>query len=352
MIIPVILSGGSGTRLWPLSRASRPKQLLPLTGDRTMLQLTAMRVGDKSGFARPIAVANARHAEEIERQLAEIGLEAAALVLEPAGRNTAPAIALAALAAPADALMLVMPSDHLIQNTEAFVDAVEAARGAAEAGWLVTFGVTPDRPETGYGYIKQGEAVAPGVRRADRFLEKPDADTAAGLIADGSHLWNAGIFLFRAEAYLAALQRHAPEVLESVRAAYAGRREEGGRIHPEAQAFAASPSISIDYAVMEKAERVAVVPVSMGWSDIGSWDVLHEIGGKDERGNLVAGDALAIDSSNCLVRSDGPIVVTVGVEDLIVIASGDAVLIVPRGQSQRVREAVEALEARGGSPLE
>ena len=349
MIIPVILSGGSGTRLWPLSRAARPKQLLPLTSDRTMLQLTAMRVEAKSGFAAPIVVANARHAEEIERQLAEMGSNAAALVLEPAGRNTAPAIALAALAARADALMLVMPSDHLIRDTQAFLQAVEGARGPAEAGWLVTFGVTADRPETGYGYIREGEPVAPGVRRAERFLEKPDAASAARLIAEGSHHWNAGIFLFRADAYLAALQRHAPDVLEAVHAAFAGRREEGTRILPEPQAFAASPSISIDYAVMEKAERVAVVPVSMGWSDIGSWDVLHEIGGKDERGNLVAGDALAIDSSNCLVRSDGPAVVTVGVEDLIVIASGDAVLIVPRGQSQRVREAVEALEARGGT---
>ena len=355
MIIPVILSGGSGTRLWPLSRAARPKQLLPLLSDRTMLQLTAMRVGGKAGFARPIAVANARHADEIERQLAEIGLDAAALVLEPEGRNTAPAIALAALAAPAEALILVMPSDHLIRDVQAFLEAVEAAQDAAGAGWLVTFGVTPDRPETGYGYIRQGEAVAPGVRRAEQFLEKPDAATAARLIAEGSHLWNAGIFLFRADSYLDALKRHAPELLEAVGAAYAGRREEGTRILPEAQAFAASPSISIDYAVMEKAERVAVVPVSIGWSDIGSWDVLHEIGDRDERGNLVAGDAIAIDSRNCLVRSDGPAVVTIGVEDLIVIASGDAVLIVPRGQSQRVREAVEAVEAlnaRGRSSIE
>lgn len=348
MIIPVILSGGSGTRLWPLSIAARPKQLLPLTDERTMLQLTALRVAGKDGFAPPIVVANAQHADEIDRQLAAIGCVGAALILEPAGRNTAPAIALAALAAPADALVLAMPSDHLIREPEAFLAAVQAARAAAEQGWLVTFGIAPDRPETGYGYIRQGPEVAPDVRRADRFLEKPDAATAAALVADGNHFWNAGIFLFRADTYLAALSLHAPDVLQAARAAHAAGRREAGRFLPDAQAFARSPSISIDYAVMEKAERVAVVPVSMGWSDIGSWDALHELGEKDARDNLVSGDALAIDSANCLLRSDGPTIITVGVEDLIVVASKEAVLIVPRSQSQRVREAVEALAARSG----
>jgi mannose-1-phosphate guanylyltransferase/mannose-1-phosphate guanylyltransferase/mannose-6-phosphate isomerase len=348
-IIPVILSGGAGTRLWPLSRAARPKQLLPLTGERTMLQLTAERTTGE--FAPPFVIANAAHAHEIERQLAEIGVAPAALVLEPAARNTAPAIALAAALAPPEALLLVMPSDHLIRDRDAFLAAVRTAEPAARDGWLVTFGITPDRPETGYGYIRAGEAIAPGVLRAERFLEKPDAATAAALVADGQHSWNAGIFLFRADALLAALGDHAPDVLRAVELAIAARGGEGAHVLPGADAFAEAPSISIDYAVMERADRVALVPVSMGWSDIGSWDALHEVGDKDEAANQLAGDAIAIDSANCLIRTDGPAVITVGVQDLIVIATSEAVLVVPRGESQRVKEAVEALKARGGKGL-
>jgi mannose-1-phosphate guanylyltransferase/mannose-1-phosphate guanylyltransferase/mannose-6-phosphate isomerase len=315
-----------------------------------MLQLTAKRVHGAEGFAPIMVVANAGHADEIEAELAEIGAPADLLVLEPVARNTAPAIAIAALLAPEEAPLLVMPSDHLILDTPAFLEAVAAALPAANAGWLVTFGVTPDRPETGYGYIKQGDAVAPGVRHADSFLEKPDALTAAAFLADGLHYWNAGIFLFRAGAYLDALERYAPDVLSAARTSILNADRAGARVAPEASAFAASPSISIDYAVMEQAEEVAVVPVSMGWSDIGSWDALHEMGEKDVFGNIVAGNALLIDGSNSLVRSDGPSVVAIGVEDLIVIASGDAVLIVPRGESQRVREGVEALKSRRSRP--
>lgn len=347
MITPVILSGGSGTRLWPLSRVARPKQFLPLTGERTMLQMTALRTRNADLFARSIVVASAQNASEIERQLEEVDSAPAMLVLEPAARNTAAAIALAALLAPADAPLLVIPSDHLIRDVDAFLAAVEIARPVAEEGWLVTFGIKPERAETGYGYIRQGESIAPGVQRVDRFLEKPNAETAAALIADGRHLWNGGIFLFRSDAYVAALEAHAPDVLEACRAAIAGKEPDAGRLSPDAQAFARSPGISIDYAVMEKADRVAVVPVSMGWSDIGSWDALHEIGEKDSAGNLVVGEAVAVDSSNSLIRSTGPTVVAVGVEDLIVIATEDAVLVVPRGESQRVREAVAALKARG-----
>ena len=347
MITPVILSGGSGTRLWPLSLPERPKQFLPLTGVETMLQLTALRIAGAEDFAPLMVVASERHADEIERQLADVDAAPATLVLEPSARNTAPAVALAALLAPADAPMLVMPSDHLIGDRGAFLAALRSALPAVEGGWLVTFGITPDRAETGYGYIRQGDPIAGGAHRAERFLEKPDAATAAMLVADGRHVWNAGIFLFRPEAYLAALEAHAPQVLAAAEAALVGLRREGARVLPEAGAFAGSPSISIDYAVMEKAERVAVVPVSMHWSDIGSWDALHELGDKDESGNLIAGDALAVASRNCLLRSEGPRIVTVGVENLIVVASGDTVLIVPRGQSQRVREAVEALEPRG-----
>ncbi|HEV2544776.1 MAG TPA: mannose-1-phosphate guanylyltransferase/mannose-6-phosphate isomerase [Methylobacterium sp.] len=340
-VTPVILSGGAGTRLWPLSVPDRPKQLLALTGDLTMLQMTALRAAEP-----PIVVAGQGHADEVERQLAQVGVALRSLVLEPAGRNTAPAIALAALLAPPDAPLLVMPSDHLIADLESFEEAVEAALAVAADGWLVTFGITPERPETGYGYIERGERVGERVHRAVSFREKPDAATAAAYLADGKHLWNGGIFLFRRDVFLEALEAHAPEVLAAAEAAVAGRRDEGRRIYPDGTAFAASPAISIDYAVMEKAERIAVAPVAMGWSDLGSWDALYEAAAKDGDGNVVGGEALAVGSGGCLIRSDGPVVTAVGVHDLVIVATKDAVLVLPRGETQRVREAVEALKAR------
>jgi mannose-1-phosphate guanylyltransferase len=338
-IVPVILSGGSGTRLWPMSRGEQPKQFLALTGERTMMQLTLDRVA--SGFANPIIVANAAHVGLIETQLEG---RAATLILEPAARNTAPAIALAALAAnPGDAL-LVMPSDHAIADVPAFMAAIDAVAPLVDRGWLATFGITPDAPETGYGYIRIGEEEAPGVHRVDRFVEKPDRTTAEAMLAQSGYVWNGGIFLFRADAYLRALASHSSAMLDAVRAAYEGAAREGTHILPDANAFAASPSDSIDYAVMEKADRVAVVPVSMGWSDIGSWDALHALRHVD--GDAHAGDVLAIDTANCLFHSDGMKIAAVGVKDLIVVASGDTVMIVPRGQSQNVKRIVEALKAR------
>jgi mannose-1-phosphate guanylyltransferase len=338
-IVPVILSGGSGTRLWPMSRAERPKQFLPLTGDRTMMQLTLDRVAE--GFADPIIVANAAHVALIEAQLEG---RAARLILEPAARNTAPAIALAALAAnPSDAL-LVMPSDHAIADVPAFMAAIDAVTPLVDRGWLATFGITPDAPETGYGYIRIGEEEAPGVHRVDRFVEKPDAITAEAMLAQGGYVWNGGIFLFRADAYLRALAAHSPVMLDAVRSAYEESAKNGAHILPDAEMFAASPSDSIDYAVMEKADRVAVVPVSMGWSDIGSWDALHALRHVD--GDAHTGDVLAIDTENCLFHSDGLKIAAVGVKDLIVVASGDTVMVVPRGQSQDVKRIVEALKAR------
>lgn len=338
-IVPVILSGGSGTRLWPMSRAEQPKQFLPLTGDRTMMQLTLDRVAD--GFAPPVIVANAAHAGLIERQLE--GAQAT-IILEPAARNTAPAIALAALAvAPADAL-LVMPSDHVITDVSAFRAAIGAVQPLVDRGWLATFGITPDAPETGYGYIAMGAEEAPGVYRVSRFVEKPDRETAEAMLTQGGYVWNGGIFLFRADAYLRALGSHAPAMLDAARAAFEGARHDGRHVYPDPAAFAASPADSIDYAVMEKAVkdqgRVAVVPVSMGWSDIGSWDALHALDATHR------GDVLAIDTENCLIRSDGLKVAAVGVSDLIVVASGDTVMIVPRGRSQDVKRIVEALKAR------
>ena len=349
-IIPVILSGGSGMRLWPLSRIGRPKQLIALTGERTMLQLTALRTVDAARFAPPLVVASAEHADAIETQLAEVGIAPDRLILEPAARNTAPAIALAALNADPDSLLLVMPSDHVVRDNAAFLAAVEAARPLAAEDWLVTFGIRPDRPETGYGYIRRGGALGPGVFEAERFIEKPDRATAEAFLADGGYDWNGGIFLFRAGAYLAALERHAPYLLPDIRAAVAGQSLSGARAYPDAQGFARVPGQSIDHAVMEKSGRVAVVPVAMGWSDIGSWEALHAIGDKDAGDNVLAGDVVAIDSTGCLVRSDGPVIVTLAVEDLVVVATERSVLIVPRAESQRVGEAVDALVARGHRP--
>ena len=348
-IVPVVLSGGSGTRLWPMSRPERPKQLLALTAEETMLQLTVRRVAMREGFAAPIVVANAAHADEIELQLAASGDPPQALILEPMGRNTAPAIALAALSAGGgDAPLLVMPSDHVIADPDSFHAAVEAALPLVRDGWLATFGIAPDAPETGYGYIAVGAALAEGVHRVARFIEKPPRDVAEAMLAAGGHVWNGGIFLFRADAYLAALAEHAPDMLAAATRAMAEARHVGARVWPDAEAFAASPADSIDYAVMEKASRVAVVPVSMGWSDVGSWDALHAISALDGDGNAHrgagGGEVIAIDTANCFVQADGTRVALVGVSNLIVVASGGDVLILPSGRSQDVKRIVEALK--------
>lgn len=342
-VTPVILCGGAGTRLWPLSRKDRPKQLLALTGAETMLRLTARRVGDAGLYAPPLIVGGADQAAGIE---AEVD---GTVILEPAARNTAPAIALAALNVAPETVLLVLPSDQTIADGAGFDAAVRRALPFAREGWIVTFGMTPDRPETGYGYIQRGAELADGVFAVGRFVEKPDAATAAGYLAAGGHDWNGGIFLMRADVLIAGLARHAPEILAAARNAVAGQRQEGRRIRPEPDAFAAAPSVSIDYALMEKADKVAVVPVAIGWSDIGSFAALHDHAVQDADGNVVSGEAIAIDLSNCLIRSDGPLVAAVGVENLIVVATGDAVLIVPKDQSQRVKEIVDRLKAEGRS---
>jgi mannose-1-phosphate guanylyltransferase/mannose-1-phosphate guanylyltransferase/mannose-6-phosphate isomerase len=324
-IRPVILSGGAGTRLWPLSRADRPKQFLALAGEESLLRATARRA---AAWGAPIVVAGREQALAVRAEVPD-----ARLVLEPCARGTAAAVALAARAAGEGELLLVMPSDHHIEDEAAFRDAVATAAPLARQGWLVTFGIAPDRPETGYGYIRRGEALATGAYRAARFAEKPDRATAEAWLDEGGWDWNAGIFLFGREAILDALRSHAPELLAAV---------EGD--------FAEAPAESIDKAVMEKAAKVAVVPAAMGWSDIGSWEALHALGPLDPNGNLLAGDVVAPDSRGCLVRSDGPVVVALGVEDLVIVATERAVLVVPRGESQRVREAIAALEARRQRP--
>jgi mannose-1-phosphate guanylyltransferase len=341
-IVPVILSGGSGTRLWPMSRPAMPKQLLALTAEETMLQLTARRAHGEA-FAAPIVVASARHADHVDEQLAAVGAAPQAVILEPVARNTAPAIALAALAAGAEDALLVMPSDHVIVDVAAFHAAIEAAMPLVADGWLVTFGIAPDAPETGYGWIKIGEPLATGIHRVARFVEKPIRERAEEMLASGDHAWNGGIFLFRADIFLGELAAHAPGMLTAAQDAMRAARRNGNRIYPDEAAFTASPSDSIDYAVMERAERVAVVPVDMGWSDVGSWDALHAISERDAEGNAHQGEVLAIDTRDCLIRSDGIRISAVGISDLIVVASGNDVLILPRGRSQEVKKLIEAI---------
>ena len=275
-ITPVILSGGGGTRLWPMSTPECPKQFLKLAGDATMFQMTLARVMDRDFFTPPLVVGNGAHAALIAAQAQEAGIADARVILEPCARNTAPAIALAALAVDdVKAPMLVMPSDHLIADVPAFHAAIMAALPLVEQGWLVTFGIEPTAPETGFGYIRIGAELAASVSRVERFVEKPDAATAQAMIDAGNHAWNGGIFLFRADVYLGALASLAPDILHAAQSAMAKAETSGATIRPDASAFAASPADSIDYAVMEKADRVAVAPVGMGWSDVGSWDSLY-----------------------------------------------------------------------------
>ena len=345
-VVPVIISGGAGTRLWPLSRPALPKQLLALAGDLTMLQMTAERLAGWRRAGPPIVVANAAHAEDVRQQLAAIAVEPRQLILEPKGRNTAPALALAALACGKDEILFVMPSDHFIGAPERLRAAIEAGLPLAEDNWLVTFGIEPESPETGYGYIRRGAPVIEGVFAAAQFTEKPDFTTARSFLASGEYFWNAGLFLFRAGAMLEALRLHAPDVLEAASAAYRERSETGRAAAIEESAFCRAPAISIDYAVMEKAARVAVVPVSMSWSDIGSWDALFDLLPGDSSGNRVAGEAVLQDVRNSLIQSEGPVVAALGVEDLIIVATPEAVLVLPRGRSQEIKALVDELKAR------
>src|SRR5947208_11512058 len=350
MIHPVILSGGSGTRLWPMSRSLYPKQLLALVGERSLLQETAHRVAGDAGFAAPLIIANEEHRFIIAEQLREIGAVADALMLEPVGRNTAPAACVAALriaASEADALMLVMASDHVIADLAAFRAAIDRAAAAGRAGRLVSLGIRPERPETGYGYIAAGAPIegVEGAFAVSRFVEKPDSATAERYLASGEYFWNSGIFLFPAALYLAELGRLRPEMLAACEAALAGERAETDFIRLDKAAFAECPSDSIDYAVMEHTKRAAVVPVGMGWSDLGSWDALWEMSARDERGNALSGNVVAEATTNCYLRSEAGLVAAVGVEDLVVVATDDAVMVAPRNRTQEVKNLVTRLLA-------
>ena len=347
-IVPVILSGGSGTRLWPLSREAYPKQFLPLVGDETMLQETWRRVAGQTPHA-PIFVGNHDHRFMIAEQLREAGAAPAATILEPFGRNTAPAIAIAALEATADGadpLLLVLPSDHVVGEVAAFHAAVREDAEAAAAGRMVTFGIVPAAPETGYGYIKAEAGT--GVRKVERFVEKPDAATAQAYVASGDYYWNSGMFLFRASRYLEELGTLAPAMLAASRAALAAATRDDDFVRLDAEAFAACPSDSIDYAVMEKTAHAAVVALDAGWNDVGSWTALWDVSPQDDSGNAHHGDVIAVDCRNTYAHGQR-LIALVGLEDVVVVETDDAILVGHKGRMQQVKEVVGRIKAEGRS---
>ncbi len=352
-IHPVVLSGGSGTRLWPMSREHYPKQLLPLCSERSMLQDTALRVRDPDRFAAPLLVCNQEHRFIIAEQVRQSGLSPQGIVLEPVARNTAAAAAVAALMlaeADPDALLLLLPADHLIRDQEAFLAAVDAAAAVAASGRLVTFGIVPHAPETGYGYIRRGKAIDghDGAFAVAAFVEKPTRARAEEFLGSGTYLWNSGMFLFPAALFLAELEKFEPAVLAAARAALAGGNRDLDFFRLDQKAFATSPSTSIDYAVMDRTAQAAVVAADMGWTDVGAWSALWDVGAKDTDGNVLLGDVLLHDTRNSYVRSDcDAVVALVGLDDTIVVATDDAILVASRDRVQDVKVLVEQLKRDG-----
>ncbi|MGE5516375.1 MAG: mannose-1-phosphate guanylyltransferase/mannose-6-phosphate isomerase [Bacteroidota bacterium] len=338
--IPVILSGGSGTRLWPMSRELFPKQFQKLISDRSLLQETAERIP-----SAPFIVCNHQHRLIVSEQICD----ARKIIAEPISRNTAPAVAVAALLADEtdeDAVLLVMPSDQMIKDVAAFREAVKKGQELAHQGYLVTFGIVPDRPHVGYGYIQVGESIGSAGHKVDRFVEKPDKERAEAFLAAGKFMWNSGIFMFSAKAILAELQRFSPETIELARRAIADGTNDGTELLLDRSAFEAIPGQSVDIAVMERTDRAAVIPVEMGWSDIGSWSSLWEVAPADEHHNALIGDVVAVDTKNSYIRSEKQLVTTLGVEDLIVVATNDVVLVAAKECDQQVKGLVETLKAK------
>jgi mannose-1-phosphate guanylyltransferase/mannose-6-phosphate isomerase len=351
-IVPVLLSGGTGARPWPLSRETYPKQLLTLLDDKTLLQQTALRVSDSGLFTEPIVVANAEHRFVIGEQLRAVGIADPTIVLEPCGRNTAPAVATAALVAvdaDPDAVILVLPVDHWVPDHAAFRAAVSTGLTAARHGRFVLFGLRPTAPATRFGYIRMGDGLAsfPDVRDVANFVEKPDLVMVERFLACNEHLWNSGIFLLPARVFIDELETLAPDVLAACRQSLAGTRHDLDFLRLEEHAFETCPSISIDYAIMEKTERAVVVAAAFDWSDIGSWSALWTRGDKDRAGNVAIGDVVLEDASGCYVRGEGPLVAALGVEDLVITATPDVVLVTTRDRDQDVGKLVERLKTNG-----
>ena len=351
-IVPVILSGGSGTRLWPLSRSTFPKQLLPLVSDKTMLQETLLRISDWAEVVQPVVVCGNDHRFLVAEQLRQINITPKAIILEPFARNTAPAIAAAALKLQSeDLLMLVLPADHVITDVLAFEAAVRRASLVATQGKLVTFGIEPTHPETGYGYIQSGHVLsaAEGCFEVARFVEKPDAATAQQYLAAGNFYWNSGMFLFKPSVFLDELKQYAPAIVDAVTAAVAQSYKDLDFVRLHEASFAESPSDSIDYAVMEKTKLAAVVPASMGWDDVGSWTALKEVQPNDEAGNATRGDVYLKNVNNTLVRAESRFVAVVGVKDLLIVETSDAILVAHRDCAQDVKKIVDHLKTSGRS---
>jgi mannose-1-phosphate guanylyltransferase/mannose-6-phosphate isomerase len=349
-IYPVILSGGKGSRLWPVSRAQMPKQLMPFLSERSLLQETVLRLAGVDGVAPPLVISNSDHRFMIAAQLNELGITPTVHVLEPVGRNTAAASAVAAKIVgdlDADGIVLLLPADHHIADAAGFRNAVKAGAAFAEAGRIVTFGIAPKSPETGYGYIKRGEPLGDGTFAVARFCEKPDLAQARSFLAEGGYDWNSGIFMARTDVLAAEMEHYCPEILAKSAAAVAGSYQDLDFLRLDQPAFEASPSAPIDTAVMERTTKAVVMPLDIGWSDVGSWSTLWELGDKDPAGNVTSGDVITVDVEQTYIKGDGRLIAALGVKGLVVVDTGDAVLIADKNRVQDVRGLVDTLKDLG-----
>ena len=343
-MIPVILSGGSGTRLWPLSRGHYPKQFLPLVSSHTMVQETILRLAGLEGLKAPLAVCNEDHRFMMAEQLWEIDAKPSAIILEPVGKNTAPAVAMAALtAASGDDILLVLPADHVISNLEAFHDAIVQAKALAGQGFLVTFGIVPTEPETGYGYIKRDTLQHGSAFSVAAFVEKPDAETAKDYLQSGDYYWNSGMFAFKVDTYLSELEKFNPKMLACCKQALNAAKVDLDFVRLDKEIFSTCPADSIDYAVMEKTDKAVVIPLDAGWNDVGSWSALWDVTDKDVFGNAISGDVLTVDTHNSFIHAQSKLVAIIGAHDLVVVETDDAVMISPKDRVQEVKEIVAQL---------